>query len=186
MLFWMRPESHVAAAKIVRSSRRCLIGASSILHRTSSDTRRVEPSKASTRSSNRSTRSSSVTSAAARAGRGPTSRGARTRCPGRPRPRRRPRTTGRSRCPSRASSHRVEVAQRRRRELRARERARDALCALVRLPRHVHGQTLGRVRVRLGARGRGLDELGRAPRTRERADPGVGDEPAPVPPRLLP
>ena len=36
MLFWMRPESHVAAAKIVRSSRRCLIGASFILHRTSS------------------------------------------------------------------------------------------------------------------------------------------------------
>ena len=59
------------------------------------DTRRVEPSKASTRSSNRSsTRSSSVTSAAARAGRGPTSRGARTRCPGRPRARRRPWTTG--------------------------------------------------------------------------------------------
>ena len=44
MLFWMRPESHVAAAKIVRSSRRCLIGASSILHRTTppADTRRVE------------------------------------------------------------------------------------------------------------------------------------------------
>ena len=101
------------------------------------DTRRVEPSKASTRSSNRSsTRSSSVTSATARAGRGPTPRGARTRCPGRPRARRRPWTTGRSRCPSRASSHRVEVAQRRRRELRARERARDALGALVRLPRH--------------------------------------------------
>ena len=55
---------------------------------------------------------------------------------GRPRARRRPWTTGRSRCPSRASSHRVEVAQRRRRELRARERARDALGALVRLPRH--------------------------------------------------
>ena len=82
------------------------------------------PSKASTRSSNRSsTRSSSVTSAAARAGRGPTSRGARTRCPGRPRARRRPWTTGRSRCPSRASSHRVEVAQRRRRASCARASA---------------------------------------------------------------
>ena len=39
MLFWMRRESHVAAAKIVRSFRRCLIGASSISHRTSSASR---------------------------------------------------------------------------------------------------------------------------------------------------
>ena len=202
MLFWMRPESHVAAAKIVRSSRRCLIGASFILHRTSS-ARRHPASRTQQgldallesllhsfverhfRNSARWSRSDSSWSPDTMPW---TPLGAPPSVDhwGRPRARRRPWTTGRSRCPSRASSHRVEVAQRRRRELRARERARDALGARVRLPRHVHGQTLGRVRVRLGARGRGLDELERASRTRERTDPGVGDEPGTFRPLLPP
>ena len=122
---------------------------------------------------------------AARAGRGPTPRGARTRCPGRPWARRRPWTTRRrSRCPSRASSkprRRTRFSDSRTNRSRRRCRARTPSSAAP--ARGTGSRSSPRPPRTSGASARAPPERRRFPEPtrRELRDRGVRNEPAPGP-----
>ena len=130
----------------------------------------------------------SQSSEAARAGRGPTPRGAQTRGPRRPWARRRPWTTGRGRCPSSVAdaSPKDELSDSRTNRSRRLGLGRSGSAAA--FTRSAGSRSSPRPSCASGASARAPRKRQRFPRRRaaRREDSGVGAEPAPVRPPLPP